>query len=269
MIAASAHMRRVEIAGVAIELAETGKGRPLVFLHGGHPSGRLDPQSRIVEALGESFRFIAPTHPGFGATPAPPQLTAIDDLAYLYLDLLDALHLKDVVLVGASLGGWIAAEMAVNTTERLSQLVLIDSVGIKVSDRETRDIADIYALPDRQLAEVAYADPQRMVRDTKSLPDEELVLIARSREATGRYAWSPYMHNPKLKSRLHRIRIPTLLLWGEADRIVKPEYGRAFAAEIPGAQFALIENAGHFPQLEQPNAVAHRIVDFVVEASHR
>ena len=120
MIAASAHMARVEIAGVAIELAETGKGRPLVFLHGGHPSGRLEPQARVVEALGESFRVIAPTHPGFGATPEPPQLTTIDDLAYLYLDLLDALHLKDVVLVGASLGGWIAAEMAVKTTERLS-----------------------------------------------------------------------------------------------------------------------------------------------------
>jgi pimeloyl-ACP methyl ester carboxylesterase len=269
MIAAAARVLRVEVAGVPIEIAETGKGRPLLFLHGGHPSGRLDPQARIIEALGESFRVIAPTHPGFGSTAAPPQLTTIDDLAYLYLDLLDTLDIRDVVVAGASLGGWIAAEMAVKTTERLSHLVLIDSVGIKPGDRETRDIGDIYAITDRQLAELAYADPQRMARDTKSLPDDELVLMARSRESTGRYAWSPYMHNPKLKGRLHRVRIPTLLLWGEADRIVKPEYGRAYAAQIPGAQFALVENAGHFPHLEQPNAVAHRIQDFVAEASRR
>jgi len=258
-----------EIAGIPLEITEAGHGRPLLFLHGGHPSGRLDPQARLVEALADNFRFIAPTHPGFGITAAPPQLTTVDDLAYLYLDLLDALDLRDVVLVGASLGGWIAAEMAVKTTERISQLVLIDSVGIKVGDREARDIADIYAITDRQLAEIAYADPQKMARDTKSLPDQELTLMARSRESTGRYAWSPYMHNPKLKARLHRIGIPALVLWGEADRIVAPEYGRSFAAALPDARFAVIESAGHFPHLEQPNAVAHHILDLLSEGRNR
>jgi pimeloyl-ACP methyl ester carboxylesterase len=258
-----------EIAGIPLEITEAGHGRPLLFLHGGHPSGRLDPQARLVEALADNFRFIAPTHPGFGITAAPPQLTTVDDLAYLYLDLLDALDLRDVVLVGASLGGWIAAEMAVKTTERISQLVLIDSVGIKVGDREARDIADIYAITDRQLAEIAYADPQKMARDTKSLPEQELTLMARSRESTGRYAWSPYMHNPKLKARLHRIGIPALVLWGEADRIVAPEYGRSFAAALPNARFAVIESAGHFPHLEQPNAVAHHILDLLSEGRNR
>jgi pimeloyl-ACP methyl ester carboxylesterase len=258
-----------EIAGIPLEITEAGHGRPLLFLHGGHPSGRLDPQARLVEALADNFRFIAPTHPGFGITAAPPQLTTVDDLAYLYLDLLDALDLHDVVLVGASLGGWIAAEMAVKTTERISQLVLIDSVGIKVGDREARDIADIYAITDRQLAEIAYADPQKMARDTKSLPEQELTLMARSRESTGRYAWSPYMHNPKLKARLHRIGIPALVLWGEADRIVAPEYGRSFAAALPNARFAVIESAGHFPHLEQPNAVAHHILDLLSEGRNR
>jgi len=258
-----------EFAGIPLEITEAGHGRQLLFLHGGHPSGRLDPQARLVEALADNFRFIAPTHPGFGTTAAPPQLTTVDDLAYLYLDLLDALDLRDVVLVGASLGGWIAAEMAVKTTERISQLVLLDSVGIKVGDREARDIADIYAITDRQLAEIAYADPQKMARDTKSLPEQELTLMARSRESTGRYAWSPYMHNPKLKARLHRIGIPALVLWGEADRIVAPEYGRSFAAALPDARFAVIESAGHFPHLEQPNAVAHHILDLLSEGRNR
>jgi pimeloyl-ACP methyl ester carboxylesterase len=266
---AIARTNGAEIAGIPLEITEAGHGRPLLFLHGGHPSGRLDPQARLVEALADNFRFIAPTHPGFGTTAAPPQLTTVDDLAYLYLDLLDSLDLRDVVLVGASLGGWIAAEMAVKTTERISQLVLIDSVGIKVGDRETRDIADIYAITDRQLAEIAYADPQKMARDTKSLPEQELTLLARSRESTGRYAWSPYMHNPKLKARLHRIGIPALVLWGEADRIVAPEYGRSFAAALPNARFAVIESAGHFPHLEQPNAVAHQILDLLSEGRNR
>jgi pimeloyl-ACP methyl ester carboxylesterase len=157
--------------------------------------------------------------------------------------------------------------MAVKTTERMSHLVLADSVGIKAGDRESRDIADIYALTDKQLAETVYADPAKMTRNTKSLPESELTLMARSREATGRYAWTPYMHNPKLKQRLHRVRIPTLVLWGEADRVVKPDYGRALAAAIPNARFATIGGAGHFPHLEQPDAFARSIFEFLQETA--
>jgi hypothetical protein len=113
-------------------------------------------------------------------------------------------------------------ELAVKTTERISHLVLVDSVGIKAGDRESRDIADIYAVTDRQLAELVYVDPKTMARDPKALPESELTLMARSREATGRYAWTPYMHDPKLKGRLHRIRIPTLVLWGAADLVARP-----------------------------------------------
>jgi pimeloyl-ACP methyl ester carboxylesterase len=175
------------------------------------------------------------------------------------------MNLRDAIVVGLSLGGWIAAEMAVKTTERMSKLVLVDAVGIKAGNREARDIADIYAVTDKQLAELVYADPQKMARDVKSLPESELVLMARSREATGRYGWTPYLHDPKLKGRLHRIRIPTLVLWGEADRVVKPDYGRSFAAAIEGARFETVEGAGHFPHLEQPGALARRILEFIEE----
>ena len=256
---------RVELTGIPVEVSERGRGAPLLFLHPGHPAGRLDPSARIVELLAENARVIAPTHPGFGMTAAPSNLTTIDDLAYLYLDLMEEVGLRDCVVVGASLGGWIAAEMAVKTTERISHLVLVDSVGIKPGGRESRDIADIYAVTDRQLAELVYADPKSMARDVKALPESELTLMARSREATGRYAWTPYMHDPKLKGRLHRIRIPTLVLWGAADRVAGLDYGRALAAAIAGAQFETIEGAGHFPHLEQPDALARRIAKFVEE----
>ena len=253
----------VAINGVALELLERGKGRPLLFLHPGHPSGRLDAKAEVLELLSERARVLAPTHPGFGSTPAPRELTTIDDLAYLYLDLLDTLNLRDVVIAGVSIGGWIAAEMAVKSTERISALVLANAVGVKHSDRETRDIADIYAITDKQLAELVWADPARMAPNPKTLPESDLIAMARSRESTGRYAWSPYMHNPKLKGRLHRVRVPTLVLWGAADRVTTVEYGKSYAAAIPGAKFETIEGAGHFPHIEQPQAFARAVSAFI------
>jgi pimeloyl-ACP methyl ester carboxylesterase len=253
----------VAINGVAIELIERGAGQPLLFLHPGHPSGRLDPKAPVLELLSARARVLAPTHPGFGAVPAPRELTTIDDLAYLYLDLLDALDLHDVVVAGVSIGGWIAAEMAVKSTARISALVLANAVGIKPSDRETRDIADIYAVNDKQLAELVWAEPSRMAPNPKTLPESDLIAMARSRESTGRYAWSPYMHNPKLKGRLHRVQVPTLVLWGAADRVTKAEYGRSYAAAIPGARFEAVEGAGHFPHLEQPDAFARAVLSFM------
>lgn len=256
----------VAINGVPLEIVERGKGKPLLFLHPGHPGGRLDPRAPVLELLAERARVIAPTHPGFGSAPAPRELTTVDDLAYLYLDLLDALDLREVAVVGVSLGGWIATEMAVKSTERISALVLANAVGIKASDRETRDIADIYAVTDKQLSELVWADPARMAANPKTLPESDLIAMARSRESTGRYAWSPYMHNPKLKGRLHRVRVPTLVLWGVADRVARVEYGRSYAAAIPGARFETIEGAGHFPHLEQPQAFARAVSAFVESA---
>jgi pimeloyl-ACP methyl ester carboxylesterase len=150
----------------------------------------------------------------------------------------------------------------VKSCARLSHLVLANPVGIKVSDRETRDIVDIFALTEEQFAELAYFDAAAGKADYKAMPEDAVRTVARNREATARYGWSPYLHDPKLKSRLHRIRIPTLLLWGTADRILAQPYGRAFAAAIPGARFAPIERAGHFAHIEQPEAFGQAIFAF-------
>ncbi len=123
-------------------------------------------------------------------------------------------------MVGVSLGAWIAAEIAIKSTARLSHLVLANAVGIKVGDRETRDIVDIFAITEPELNELAYFDPKLAERDYKAMAEADVRIVARNREATARYGWSPYMHDPKLKGRLHRIRIPTLFLWGTADRIL-------------------------------------------------
>src|SRR5689334_21314 len=249
----------ITVNGIKVEAIEKGRGRPLLFLH---PGIGLDRNAPVIDRLAEHAGVIAPSHPGFGNSEQPRSFTTIDDLAYFYLDLLDELDLKDTIVVGVSLGAWIAAEIAVKSTARLSHLVLANAVGIKVGDRTTRDIVDMFALTEPELNQLAYFDPQAAARDYPAMPEADVRIVARNREASARYAWSPYMHNPKLKGRLHRIRIPTLLLWGTADRILTEAYGRAYCAAIPGARFETIERAGHHPHIEQPDAFARAVFAF-------
>jgi pimeloyl-ACP methyl ester carboxylesterase len=248
------------VAGVEIEVLRRGaRGRPLLFLH---PGIGIAPDAPVLDKLAAGARVIAPSHPGFGGSAQPPDMTTVDDLAYFYLDLMEALDLEDAILVGVSFGGWIAAEIAVKSCARIGHLVLADALGIKVGAREARDIADIFAMTEPQFLEHAFFDPKAGARDYKSMPQSDLIVVARNREATARYGWQPYMHDPKLKGRLRRIRVPALLVWGEADRIVAPDYGRAYAAAIPGARFETIARAGHFPHLEAPEEFARRVNAF-------
>jgi pimeloyl-ACP methyl ester carboxylesterase len=253
-------VQTISVRGIRIELIERGEGPPLLFLH---PGIGIAPGAPILDRLAGRMRLIAPTHPGFGGSEAPKSFDTVDDLAYFYLDLLDELDLRSVVIAGVSFGGWIAAEMAIKSTARLSHLILANAVGIKVGGREHRDVADIFAVTEPDFLKIAYCDPAVGARNYKAMPEEEVRRAARNREAIARYAWSPYMHDPKLKGRLHRIRVPTLFLWGTHDRILSEDYGRAYCAAIPGARFEPIDRAGHFPHEEQPGEFAEKIFAFV------
>ncbi len=247
------------VNGTRIDLIERGRGPALLFLHA---ENGIEPALSAIDELATSARVIAPTHPGYGLSELPKGVRSIDDLSYFYLDLFDQLDLRDLTVVGVSLGAWIAAEIAVKSTARMSRLVMANAVGVKVGDRETRDIADIFALTEPEYLEIAYCDPNAGKRDYRALPDAEVLAAARAREATARFAWNPYFHNPRLKSRLHRIRIPTLFLWGTHDRMLSEAYGRAYCAMIPGARFETMERAGHFPDHEQPKAFAEKVMAF-------
>jgi pimeloyl-ACP methyl ester carboxylesterase len=238
------------VGSTRIDLIERGSGRPLLFLHA---ENGIEPALAAIEELAKAAHVFAPTHPGFGRSELPSGMRTVDDLSYFYLDLLDQLDVGDLTVIGVSLGAWIAAEIAVKSTARMSRLVMANAVGIKVGDRETRDIADIFAVTDPEYLEMTYRDP---------LPDAEVLAAARAREATARFAWSPYFHDPRLKSRLHRIRIPTLFLWGTHDRMLSEAYGRAYCAMIKGARFEPLERAGHFPHQEQPQVFAERVLAF-------
>lgn len=249
------------VHGVRLEAIERGQGRPILLLHG---EDGLDQQAPFLDLLAACGHLIAPSHPGFGHSPDAESVDTVDDLAYLYLDLLTEQSLREVTVIGLSLGGWVAAEMAVKSTARLAKLILVAPLGIKVGDRETRDIPDIFALPVEEVARLKYHDPSRAAVDYAALSDDALTVIARNREATALYAWEPYFHNPKLRQRLHRIDIPTLLLWGASDHFVTPGYyGAAYRDAIPGARLEIIEHAGHLPQMEQPDAFAERIRAFI------
>jgi pimeloyl-ACP methyl ester carboxylesterase len=209
-------------------------------------------------------QVLAPSHPGFGHSPEVDYIDTIDDLSYLYLDFLGVRNLQDVIVIGLSLGGWIAAEMAVKSTERIAKLVLVAPVGIKVGDRETRDIPDIFALSANEVARLKYHDPTFATVDYSKLSDDQLTALARNREATVLYAWEPYFHNPKLRRRLRRIDIPTLLLWGANDQFVTPRYyGIAYREAIPDARLETIDHAGHLPHIEQPEALVEKIRTFI------
>jgi pimeloyl-ACP methyl ester carboxylesterase len=248
--------RMMEIAGVDLELEERGEGPPLLFLHAGEG---LAPERPWLDLLARRYRVIAPSHPGYGRSSLPDWMMTVDDLAYLYLDLADRLGLTDATLMGACFGGWIAAEMAVRDTRRFGRLVLVDALGVKHGGITDRDIADMHAIPRERFIELAWADPAKAAVDYTQMPESELAAIVRGQQAFAQFGWKPYMHNPRLKHWLHRIDIPTLLLWGEQDRIVTPEYGEGFRATIPGARMRVIPNAGHFPHWEQPEAFAEAV----------
>src|SRR5262249_53354721 len=255
-------MERIDVAGISGEVLIAGAGPPLLFLHGGDYVAQNRP---FLDRLAQRFRVVAPRPPGFGNTPRPPWFRTIGDIAYLCLDLLDRLDLRDATLVGSSLGGWVALETAVRSTARLSRLVLIDSLGLKFGGREERDIADVYALPADEVLRRTFSDPARFVPDYAQLDEADAQAIACDREATALYGWKPYMHNPALAHWLHRVTVPGLVLWGDKDGIVAPSYGEKLAAALPNARFETIAGAAHYPQIEQPEAVADRIARFTQE----
>jgi len=253
--------RTISLAGTTLELVERGEGRHQMFLQAGEG---LAPERSWLDLLATRYRLLAPSHPGYGNSPLiDGGAGGVDDLAYLYLDLAAELDLADAVLVGADLGGWIAAEMMVRSTARFSCLVLVAPLGVKLRGRDERDIADMHGIERAEYLRLAWADPAKGDVDYTALPDTELAAIVRGREAFALYGWKPYMHNPRLRHWLHRIDRPTLVLWGESDGIVKPAYGRAYADAIPGAEVQTIAAAGHLPQIEQPEATAAAILDFI------
>jgi len=251
---------RLTVCGIALETLRCGKGQPVVALHG---MQTIDPAARFLESLARRTEVIAPSHPGFGDSPRPEACETVYDLVHLYLALLDSLPAEKVTLIGFSFGGWLAAEIAAASCHRIDRLILVAPFGIKLGDRETRDITDVFNTHPDEVRRREWHDPDRFAPDYNAMEDAALVRRARNWDALCRYGWHPYMYNPRLKHWLRTINVPTQVLWGASDRIVTPEYGRGYAGLIPGARFTTIEDAGHHPEIEQPDAFADHVLGFI------
>jgi pimeloyl-ACP methyl ester carboxylesterase len=253
-------MDRLSIRGIDLEVLRQGAGHPILMLHGQRTP---DPRARFVELLAQHAEVIAPSHPGFGHSPRPAGFDTVYDLVHLYLDLLETLPHEKVTLLGCSFGGWLAAEIAAACCHRLDRLILVDAFGIKTSDRESRDILDLFNTSPTEVLRRSWHDPVTWAPDFNAMSDDELVVHARNRDALCLYGWQPFMYNPNLPRWLSRIAVPTLFLWGESDGVVTPDYGRGYCKLIPGARFELISKAGHHPEIEQPEAFAAQVTGFL------
>lgn len=249
------------INGCKIRMMRGGAGSPLLFLHGARGAGAWLP---FMDKLAQDFDLLVPEHPGFGGSDTPDWLDNVGDLAYFYLDAIAELGLDKVNLVGTSLGGWIAAELAVRCCDRLRSLVLSAPAGIHVKGLPKGDTFMWSAAEmtrnlfhDQTVAEAALQRPQS---------EAEQFTEMKNRLTMAKLTWQPRLYNPHLHKWLHRITVPTLIIWGDDDKIIPTGYGPAFAALIPGARLEIIAKCGHLPQVERSDEFVGKIAGFAREA---
>jgi pimeloyl-ACP methyl ester carboxylesterase len=251
----------ISVAGNATVIRQGGEGSPFVYLH-----STLDESFMwfpFFEAFAKHFRVLVPTHPGFGKSEGFDQIDTIEDMAFHYLELLDALGLEKVMLGGVSLGGWIAAEFAVRWPERVERLWLADAPGLWVDDQPLGDLFRVMNNPD-QLRRLVFHDPDGYIAKlviADNPPEDRMLKAYQSLTVLARLVWErPY--DPKLAGRLHRITCPVLLLWGDNDRLVPPAYTEVYRKHIPHAEIKIIPNCGHLPMFEKEAEFVETIVRF-------
>ena len=251
----------VDVAGRPTVIMSGGTGDPFVYLHS--TLGESAMWLPFHQAWSKKYRVLAPTHPGFGKSGGFDQIDTIEDMAFHYIELFDALGLEEVILGGASLGGWIAAEIAVRWPERVKKLWLSGAPGLWVENQPLGDLFRTMHNRDR-LREILFDDPTGPMASViiKDDPDEQTMLNAyQAMTVLARLVWErPY--NPKLAARLRRVACPTLLLWGEHDRLVPPAYGEAYKQHLAGAELKLILDCGHLPMFEKEREFVEAVLRF-------
>jgi pimeloyl-ACP methyl ester carboxylesterase len=248
----------IAVRGCSIGLTRAGSGRALLILHGASGPGTWLP---LVPELAARHDVLLPEHPGFGSSDTPDWLDNIGDLANFYLDFLDRLELRDVDLVGFSLGGWIAAELAVRNASRLASLTLVASAGIHVPGVQR---IDPFLLTDEQRILAYFHDPERAKQMGEHLArPEHADRNFKNMTTTARLVWQPRDYDPHLHKWLHRIGVPAHVIWGAHDRLFPKDYALAWQRLIPGAKLTIIPECGHVPQVEQQAAFVAALEGFL------
>jgi pimeloyl-ACP methyl ester carboxylesterase len=252
----------VKIGDVGVSLRRAGKGPPLLYLHGADGYSQWLP---FFDALAEQYEVLVPEHPGYGASDDPPLIRNVSDMAMFYLDFLEALDLRDLHIVGHSMGGWIAAEILIREQSRAKSLTLISSAGIRV---EGVPSGDIFIWNREELLRnifynQAYADIALSLQPT----EQQIDTMLKNRFTSTKLGWQPRWYNPDLEKWLHRIKRPSLIVWGEDDKVMPSAYAGLWHERLPGARLAMIEKCGHVPQVEKLKETIDPLRDFLAEAS--
>jgi pimeloyl-ACP methyl ester carboxylesterase len=252
----------VDVRGCKVHVRRGGRGEPLLFLHGAQGQNGDEPG---IEMLTADFDVIAPDHPGFGKSDLNDAIDNIGDLALFYLDLLDTLRLEAVHVLGQCIGGWLALELAIRNSTRIKSLILVNSAGIRLKGVPR---ADMFACSESDLLKLLFAGDggEQWLSSWRKVPELEDI-YDRNRAAAARYSWSPRLCNPKLDRWLHRVDVPTHILWGQQERIIPPAYATALAEMIAGATVTTLPDCAHMPHIEQPQAFAGAISTFIRSAA--
>jgi pimeloyl-ACP methyl ester carboxylesterase len=246
----------IEVAGSKLRVLEAGEGPAVLFLHGAAGAS----WSPLLEALAVRCRVLAPEHPGFGRTQIPEWMMSTGDVAFFYLDMLRMLDLADVHLVGHCLGGWIAAELAIRSTQRLRTLSLLAPAGVAHAEAP---FDDIFAWSAEEFAQRHFHDRKRAAEWRQAQADLDIDIVLQNRTALARLAWSPRLSNPQLPYWLHLIDIPTLLIWGEDDRVTPFACRELFLREIENAELLALPKSGHALPIERAKEIGPRLTAFL------
>jgi len=238
-----------------MKIFEAGTGRNILIFHGG---GGPQTVANLAAHLAETAHVLAPTLPGWNGTPRPPELDSVAAYADAYLRYLAEHDVREAIVVGSSIGGWLAALR--DTAQRIAGLIIINGVGVNVPGHPIRNLT---GLAPQDIAKISFHDPSRFGAGAPPPTPESIAIMRANQASLAAIAGTPYGYDPTLLPRLAGIRIPTLVVWGASDGVVSADYGRAYAAAIPGARFELITEAGHLPNLEQPTTTFRAIDRFL------
>ena len=241
-----------------IRFRRQGHGAALLYLHGANGVPKVQP---FLHELSKSFDVLVPEHPGFGESDEPNWLENMHDLAYFYLDVIDHLKLDRVHVIGSSLGGWLAMELAIRQPQRFKSLTLVGSAGIRIPEAQP---GDIFLWTPEKAAHNTFKD-KALIDWTLANP-LDLDTTLKNRHTTALLAWNPRLHNPMLSKWLNRLNMPVQLVWGADDQIMPLAYAHAFKALIPQAQLSVYPNCGHLPHVEKSEAFVQLVSQFINKA---
>jgi pimeloyl-ACP methyl ester carboxylesterase len=243
-------------ADLGIRIEHAGTGRTVLLLHGG--AGPMS-VAAFAKDLSPYKQVITPTHPGFAGTPRPDHMTSVKELARTYVTLIERARLRDTLVIGFSIGGWIAAEMAALHPKGIAGLVLVDATGISVPGQP---VLDVFSIPPGEIANFSYHTPDKYRIDPSKMTEQQIAGMRANFATLAVYSRAVNGQDPDLRDRLAAVTIPAMVVWGESDRVVTPDYGRAYAAAFPKGRFELISECGHMPQIEQPQRLRELIRAF-------